>query len=215
MLSTNKAFTWLTLVALAVGLALAGCGGGGSSSGGTEDASASSNKAADQKGKDPEGKGKAADEKEAAKKTKLKKEKPTIFKAADGEAIRSFGSPASSAETAAASAVLTGSLKAREAGQWAVQCALMTVATQEEVGELAKAKTPTPCAESLGKIAKPLASTEKIRADTLEGPISGLRMKGTIGYAYWNDSEGTEYAVPMKLEEGQWRVDSLQTTAIG
>ncbi len=212
MLRTNKAFALLILIV--VGLALVGCGGGGSaSSGGTETLSASGDKAGEA---DPGG-GKSAtpEEKGAADKGNPKKEKPPVFKAADGEEVKKFGSPAPPEETEAASAVLNESLKAREAGQWQVQCDSLTVATQEEITELAKAKKSAPCAESLEAIAKPLASTKAIREDTLNGQIEGLRVKGKTGYAFWKDAEGNEWAVAMKQEDGQWLVDSLTVTAIG
>jgi hypothetical protein len=58
-------------------------------------------------------------------------------------------------------------------------------------------------------MAAPLKKTAKARADSLEGPIAVLRMKGNKGYALYHGTNHIDYAMLMVKEAGQWKVGAL------
>jgi hypothetical protein len=125
-----------------------------------------------------------------------------------------FGSEADAAEREAASRALSRSLQARAAGEWGVQCTTIATALIKEIqgGNLVPGNAS--CAKLLKALAEPLASTRKVRADTLDGTISVLRVKWTRAYALYHGSDQKNYAMPMKKEHGGWKVNSLQTTEL-
>ena len=129
--------------------------------------------------------------------------------------IVKFGKPAPASDREAASAVLAENLEAREAGDFATQCASLTVATQEEVvGPPNPSKRTGECSKQLEELAKPLKTTEEIRANTFDGSIDELRMQGSNAYALYHGTDGKNYAMPLELQGGAWKVGSIVTTEI-
>lgn len=168
-----------------VGLALVMAGCGGSSSSSTGGGSSSS--------PDPA----------------AKPEPNAEFKTTHGaKKIVNFGEEASLEEWEAANAVVVENLKAREAGDWAGQCKTLS---QAGIEEIRGTKKRSECPARLKEIGEPLSQTKRLREDTLPGSIQVLRVEGNEGYALYNGDNGNDYAVPLKKENGQWRVARLTT----
>src|SRR6185503_8546270 len=75
-----------------------------------------------------------------------------------------FGKEASPAELNAASEVLAENLEAREAADFATQCATMSVAANEETAEVKNpSEARAKCAGALKKLATPLNETKPFR----------------------------------------------------
>ncbi len=125
--------------------------------------------------------------------------------------IPRFGKESSVEEREEASAVLTENLKARAAGAFATQCKTLN---KEGVASIPEAKGKSSCPGALKKIGEPLSQTKKARKDTLTGPISALRVKGTKGYALYHGNDGKNYAMPMGKENGSWLVSAIVTTEL-
>ncbi|MBS1882076.1 MAG: hypothetical protein JSS97_03875 [Actinobacteria bacterium] len=129
------------------------------------------------------------------------------FKATGGgKKIVDYGKEGSLKEREAANAVVVKNLKAREAGEWAVQCETLA---QTGINEIPGAKNHGDCPKRLKEIGEPLARTKKLREDTLSGSIAVLRVDENIGYALYHGTDGKEYAVPLKKENGKWGVSGL------
>jgi hypothetical protein len=128
-----------------------------------------------------------------------------------------FGKEAVAAERELASEVLHKNFEARAQGDFASQCSTLSLVTIKEfVASPKKPSSPfAACPVALKKIAEPLKSTEQIRADTLEGPIAVLRMKGSRGYALFHGNDKKDYAIPMIKEGGHWKVGALVPTELG
>jgi hypothetical protein len=130
-----------------------------------------------------------------------------------------FGKEAAAPEREAASAVLTENLEAREGADFAGQCSSLGKAGLESVlgpvksSEVKSARAK--CGGSLKSLAEPLSGTKEIRKNTLSGPISALRVKGTKAYALYHGNDGNDYAMPMEKEGGEWLVGSIVTTELG
>lgn len=124
----------------------------------------------------------------------------------------SFGEVASEDEREAASKVLEGNLRARQAGEWEAQCASLTRKAMKE-------QAPTPgdeplvkaCAKSLKGMARPLKVSAAVRKDNLTGEIDILRIKDERGVALFHGQGSTDYAMSMEKEDGEWKVAALLT----
>lgn len=191
----------IALIALALGLgALAGCGGSpsgttgssNSSSAGTEGTAASSGESSGSESPNAAGSSQPAEgfSKKARQAT--------------------FGEEAPSAEREEASEVLEENLSARASGDYTVQCetlAALVIRGIEKNGNTAVAKRG--CAETLESEAK--KAPPGLLENTMEGPIAALRKQGNLAYALYHGNNGTDYAMRMLLENGEWKVAATLT----
>jgi len=170
----------------------AGCGGGSSS-----DASAQ---------------GSGSSEIEASKPGEGEPSRTFLSKSGENK-IPKFGREASADERAAASKVLEENLQAREAGDWAAQCASLTPGAIKEVheGAVEQGAGSGGCTKELKARAEPLQRSQSLRVNTMTGPIDALRFKGHRAYALYHGTGSQDYAMPMEKIDGEWKVDSLLT----
>jgi hypothetical protein len=126
--------------------------------------------------------------------------------------IVKFGKEASAAEREAASAVLTENLEAREAGDFATQCATLTTTAIEEIpGAKKSGSLEDHCTAALKELATPLSQSAKARKNTLSGPITAMRVKGNVAHALYHGNDGKDYAMGLEKEDGAWKVGSIET----
>jgi hypothetical protein len=184
----------LSLLLLVVGTV--GCGGGGSSDSSTGSISEGTNKEVGDKS--------------------AKSESPSAKEASEARAYyMESGSESSDTEREAATAVLAENLEARADGDWATQCKSLSTEAITKLEEPAKIQErKRGCVVNLKILAEPLSSTKKVRADQLSGSITALRVKGSNAFAIFEDTEGKGYVMPMKKENGQWKVGALLTTEL-
>jgi hypothetical protein len=124
--------------------------------------------------------------------------------------LSEFGAEAEPAELEAASKVLAENLEARETKDWAGQCASLSAQVVKRVENEAPAiGAKKGCAARLEEQAP--GAPAILFKDTLPGQIDVLRVEGSSAYALYHGNDGKDYAMPMKLENGEWKVDSLTT----
>jgi hypothetical protein len=123
-----------------------------------------------------------------------------------------FGHESNATEREAAGKVLAKNLAARGAEDWDGQCATLSKhAKNGEVTDQAKFATghKLPCPATLTKSSE--VAPKYVLADTLEGRrISALRIEGNEGVALYH-GKNKNYAMPMRKENGVWKVDRLTT----
>lgn len=125
--------------------------------------------------------------------------------------IAKFGHEASAAEREKVGALITRSLEARAAADFASQCQTLNMAAIENIPG---AKNRRDCAAALKRFASPLAGTKKVRANTLSGPIVELRIQGNRGYVLYHGNDGKDYYVPVEKEDGAWKLGSILTLTL-
>jgi hypothetical protein len=168
------------IVAAALAIIAAGCGGGSSSD---------------------------ANEPEASK---------TFLVKGDSNKIAKFGEEADGDEREDASEVLEENMVAREAHDLPVQCSSLTAGAIKRAEEEAFVWEPGPgCEPNLKELGTPWSITKEIRENTMTGPIDALRVKGDKAWALYHGAKGKDYAIKMKKEDDEWKVDSLTTTELG
>jgi hypothetical protein len=178
----------LALLALAA-LLLVGCGGGGSST------SASGTNASD----------------EVTEPSKEFHDPPGLN---GPRPMATFGRESGDAEREAVSAVLTKNLTAREKADFATQCETLGKRGLEAFLGKNGGNERSKCQKELKALAAPLSGSTKIRTDTLTGEIAALRIKGNQAYALYHGNDGKDYAVPMEMEAGTWKVGAIIPTEL-
>ena len=93
-------------------------------------------------------------------------------------------------------------MSARSKGDYEIQCETLSAAAVE-----AAEKTGDSCAETLEAEAKNAPPASLV--NHLE-PIAALRIDGNRGVALYHANDGQDYAMPMELESGEWKVAATQ-----
>ncbi|HEY2716155.1 MAG TPA: hypothetical protein VGI73_08035 [Solirubrobacterales bacterium] len=167
----------VALIAIVLVLAFAGCGGGSS----TADGGTVENEGSSQPSKEFLG-------------PKKKQNSPALF-----------GQVGSAEELEQVSQIVGESLKAREVGDWAGQCATLSMAAQKKVAEAAeKQKGCSAQLEALGKDAPKF-----LLRDNMAGSVAVFRFKGITGYALYHGDDQKDWAMPMEKEGAEWKVGAL------
>ncbi len=124
--------------------------------------------------------------------------------------MATFGEEAEATVRGEASSVLAENLTARQAADFKTQCATLGKRGLEAVlGEGKKAADRSKCAVTLKKLAEPLSGSKEVRADNLGGEIAALRIKADQAYALYHGTDGKDWAMPMELEGGSWKVGAI------
>jgi hypothetical protein len=126
-----------------------------------------------------------------------------------------FGKEASSAELIAASEVLAENLEAREAADFATQCATLSTQANEEIAEVKNSsEARSLCPEALKKLASPLKNTEEFRIDNFGGVLAAMRVKGKTGYVFYHGTDKKDWMMPMVKEGSTWKASSISTPEV-
>jgi hypothetical protein len=125
--------------------------------------------------------------------------------------VQLFGREATVAERGEASATIQAWMRARVAGEWAKECRYLHRAVVESAlhaaSNLASRKLDR-CPVALAVLAaKGLSGS---RTYTMTGPIDSLRIGEGHGYAQYHGRAGRDWIVPVRREDGDWKVSGLE-----
>ncbi len=197
-MASKKQTSAVLIIAMLLMALVGGCGGGSSSSSSSADTASSSGDSSSSGSLTQSETGASAE----------------FIRPGKKNAIAEFGEEAEAAEREEASTALEENLQARAAGDWATQCATLTAATVKLVERRAPALTTGGCPAGLEALAQPVARSKPLRASNMTGPISVLRVEGNKGFALYHGTNETDYTMPMRKEDGEWKVAALVTQEI-
>ncbi|MFI5027974.1 MAG: hypothetical protein ACHQCF_03210 [Solirubrobacterales bacterium] len=214
------------LLAAACAAALAACGGGGSSSTSTSTGSTES-KPAQNGGNSGGG---AKEPRQSGGKTGGNSsqenggsgggsggasERSSSFRTPGGDnSIQEYGSEASAEERASATKTISGFYAAMATEDWAKVCGLLSAKNLaalklfSEKVQKAKGKGCT------GILALVTPKTSSKPPETIKGEVISLRRHGDVSFALYHGVDGKNYAYPLKLEEGSWKLTALAPTPL-
>jgi len=130
--------------------------------------------------------------------------------------IADFGKEASLEEREEANAVIQRSYNARASADFETQCETLERAAVKQLESAeAKGKKRTTCAEAVRKLAEPLPKTKDLRKNDISGAVAALRVKGSKAYALYHGTDGKNYALTLKKEDGKWLLTALVSAQIG
>jgi hypothetical protein len=129
--------------------------------------------------------------------------------------IQQFGSEADSSELDEAAAVLQDFFDARVAGDWSKACSYLSQGTVEGFEQLAggsKQLKGAGCGKILG------ALSEGVPQDALDEAAQvdagALRVEGERAFLLYHGAANTDYAIPLAVEGGEWKVAALAGTPL-
>jgi hypothetical protein len=214
------------LLALACAAALSACGGGSSTAttaGGTAQATtapAETTEGGGSKGSSNgggSGGGGSSEQGSSGAESASSHERSSSFRTPGGDnSIQEFGGEGGAEERAKATKTITIFFSATKNNEWAKVCGVLatkTLAQMEQFAEkIPKVKSRT-CAGVIEVINSSAAPSEA-RPETIKGPVISLRREGNQGFALYHGIDGKNYAFPLVLEKGEWKMTSLGATPL-
>ena len=143
-------------------------------------------------------------------------ERSAGFRSPGGDnSIQEYGEEEDAEERAEAMKPIVALYRALESGDWTTVCSTYLSRPNLEQIEMLAEKSPqikgAGCAEILGN----LNQTTGMRGpDTPDGEIVSFRTEGDTGFALWWGIDGKGYAMPLKSEEGGWKLTALAPTPL-
>lgn len=129
--------------------------------------------------------------------------------------VQDFGSEASEEEFDEAAAAVHGFFDARARRDWEVACGYLASDVAESFEQLTKgSKGPggTDCATVLETLSGGVPQSALKEAAVAD--VGSLRVEGERAFVLYRGSGGTVFAIPMKNENGSWKVASLAGTPL-
>ena len=130
--------------------------------------------------------------------------------------IQEFGAEASETELQQAAEAVHGFYVARAEEQWTTACSYLTKSMMEQLEQLASQSPQFKdkgCAPILHAFTRPLPAS--VRRETTVVDAGSLRQKGEQSFLIYYGPGKTVYAMPMKQEDGKWKVGALTGDALG
>jgi hypothetical protein len=127
--------------------------------------------------------------------------------------IQEFGSEASAEERQQAADSMHAYLDARAARQWGAACSHMSSASIGSLERLVSGasqseQAPKGCAPVLAAISARVS--DEALEQIAEADVGSLRVDGQRGFLLYHGRGGDDYAMPMALESGEWKVGALE-----
>jgi hypothetical protein len=218
---TGRAIPPLAAAALAVGLALGGCGGGGDDSTTSTAAKAATLGANDTKVQAQPQTGASSGSATTPVTTTFALGSPSDVPRSKGgdNSIQDYGSEASTDDRVAAGFALHGYFKALASGDTAKACALLTSRTRDGIARTLQqlqqqaqggGQVPSTCPEILAVTVSGASSSGQTRIKEL----LSLRRQNDDAFLVYRAKDGTIYSMPMGNEDGDWRVAAVSASPL-
>jgi hypothetical protein len=128
--------------------------------------------------------------------------------------VQEYGDESDESELEAAAQVVHDFYVARATGHWSEACSLMSTSLLEQLEDLAAKSTKVKgCPPFLEAFTSPLPASAWREITTIDA--GSLRRDGEQGFLIYTGASKTVYAMPLKEEDGAWRVTALSATTLG
>lgn len=204
-------------VAIVLSLSIASCGGDNDDSTASDSTSAAQTQPGGSAGGSNEGKegSKSKQSSGAGGSTAKKHDDPgggsAQYKTSGGDnSVQEFGKEGSKGEFDQAAEAVHGFLDARVRGDWSAACSYLTAEVSgslERIASESKKLADEDCGKTMEAISEGVPRLNFVEA--AEAEIGSLRIEGDRGFVLYRGAEDLFYAMPMKREDGIWKVASL------
>jgi hypothetical protein len=131
--------------------------------------------------------------------------------------IQEYGEERDESELQEAAEAVHGFFVARATGDWAKACGYLSKAMTEQLEQLAASSTELKdkgCASFLQAFTSQLSAS--VWQETTAVDAGSLRQEGEQAFLiYYGEPDKTAYAMPLKVEDGQFKVGALAGDALG
>ncbi|MDQ3724336.1 MAG: hypothetical protein M3335_00355 [Actinomycetota bacterium] len=124
--------------------------------------------------------------------------------------VQTYGREAPEAEREEVSRTIEAWMKARAAGQRAVECKYLdpnNVESTVKAASFQEQRKVTSCGEGLSVLSR--NGYRGPPANNMTGPIDSLRIGEGRGYAQYHGNDGRDWIVPVRKVDGEWKISSL------
>jgi hypothetical protein len=137
---------------------------------------------------------------------------PFIVKGGDNS-IQEFGDESDESELEAAAQAVYDFYIARATGHWSDACSRMSATLREQLEQLAqKSSEVRGCGPFLEAFTSQLSAATWREINTVDAV--SLRHEDEQGFLIYRGAEDTVYAMPLKEEDGAWKVTALSASAL-
>ncbi|MGH2974618.1 MAG: hypothetical protein ACRDLL_07105 [Solirubrobacterales bacterium] len=135
-----------------------------------------------------------------------------IVKGGDNS-VQEFGEESDESELQEAADAVHGFFVARAEGRWADACSHLSASLLEQLEQLAEKSERKGCASFLSSFTTKLPPAVWREITTVDA--GSLRREGEQGFlVYYGAPEKTVYSMPIKEEDGQWKVGALAGSSL-
>jgi hypothetical protein len=128
--------------------------------------------------------------------------------------IQEFGEESDESELEAAARAVHDFYVARATGNWGDACSRTSASLREQLEQLAaKASTVKGCPAFLEAFTTALSAAAWREVTTVDA--GSLRREGEQAFLIYSGAGQVAYAMPLKEEDGEWKVTSLSATTLG
>lgn len=142
-------------------------------------------------------------------------ERSAGFRTPGGDnSIQEYGGEGDGGERAKATKTITVFYKANEKEDWATVCGLLSsknIAALKQFSEKMKDLNGKGCPEVLSLV---MTKTQGKPPEEIKGGVISLRVKGNVAFALYHGINGKNYAFPLQLEDGEWKLTGLAPTPL-
>jgi hypothetical protein len=127
--------------------------------------------------------------------------------------VQEYGEEKDESELQEAAEATHGFFVARAEGRWADACSYLSKAMLEQLEQLAAKSERNGCAPFLSAFTTKLPPAVWREITTVDA--GSLRQEGEQGFLiYYGAPDKTVYSMPMKFEDGEWKVGALSGSAL-
>jgi hypothetical protein len=130
--------------------------------------------------------------------------------------IQEFGNESGESELQEAAEVVHGFYVSRAAEEWDQACSYLAKANIEQLEKLADQSAKSKgadCATVLKAFTRPLPASVEREITTVDA--GSLRREGEQGFLIYYGAGYVKYAMPLREEDGSWKVTALSGTTLG
>lgn len=139
------------------------------------------------------------------------------FRSRGGDnSIQEFGEEGDESELQEAAEVVHGFLVAQAREEWSKACSYLAKSNIEQLEQLGSQSPQlrnAGCAPILAALTQPLPATAERRITTVDA--GSLRREGEQGFLIYFGDERGKYSMPLREEDGTWKVGALSGTTLG
>jgi hypothetical protein len=142
-------------------------------------------------------------------------ERSSSFRTPGGDnSIQEYGDEADAAERAKATKTITTFYSATAAEDWPTVCGVLSAKNVKTMKLFAKRIPNVKSNDCPGVLAVVNSSASANPPERIKGAVVSLRIEGDVAFALYHGADGKNYAFPLTLEEGEWKLTSLAPTPL-
>jgi hypothetical protein len=142
-------------------------------------------------------------------------ERSSSFRTPGGDnSIQEYGDEAEAEERAKATKTIVTFYSASAGEEWAKVCGLLSAKNVKSLKLFAKRIPNVKSNDCPGVLAVVNSGVNGNVPERIKGGVVSLRVEGDVGFALYHGTDGKNYAFPLKLEGGEWKLTSLAPTPL-